>query len=183
MGWNFGAIMFNAHLEHLEETIIKSFAPEARISDKKVSLEEVISRAFRDIAIGYFGNKTILINPVIPYEFTSDLDFIEKPRSFAFLENLSRDFDILCVHLHSTTGIYGHCLFSKGERKIAVYKSGDEMTLSHQASVKKEEIKLIEEGSYDESFVVNIIEVFLDRSFSDWLKYEKMTFTIYKTLN
>ena len=127
MGYTIGAIVFSRDLSKEEETLLSIFVHKHSVQAKSFyNAEHVFDATFGNIAIGHFKNRTMLVNPDIPYDFTRDFDFIPDSPAFKKLEYLSKTVDIFCVHMQSTSGIFGHALFSNGKRCEAAYKSEDE---------------------------------------------------------
>ena len=137
--------------------------------------EHVFDATFGNIAIGHFKNRTMLVNPDIPYDFTRDFDFIPDSPAFKKLEYLSKTVDIFCVHMQSTSGIFGHALFSNGKRCEAAYKSEDEWE-----TVLNNPTETISPETYNPSYLFQHLNQFVNDDFHRWMTHKNLMFTVYK---
>lgn len=176
MGYTLGIIVFNRDLSKEEETLLSVFVPGQSVQAKKdFTASQVFDITFGEIAIGHHKNRTLFVNPDIPYEFTRDFDFIPVSPSLKKLVNLSKTIDIMCVHMQSTSGIYGHALFSNGKRCEAVYKSEDEWETVFDCPTEE-----ISQESYNSDYLFQRLNQFVDDDFYRWMTNENIMFSVYK---
>ena len=176
MGYTVGVIVFKRNLRKEKKTLLSTFVPEKSSKMKtNLSADQVFDSTFRDIAIGHLKNYSLLVNPDIPYEFTRDFDFVPVSPAYAILEDFSETADILCVHIQSTSGVFGHALFSKGKRCEAVYKSEDEWETVIDCPTEK-----IVKEKYNSEYLFNRLSKFVEDDFYRWMNDEEQKFTSYK---
>jgi len=176
MGYTFGVIVFSRNLSKEEETLASIFVPENNVQAKSIhNAIHVFDDTFTSIAIGYFKNCTILVNSDIPNDFSRDFDFIDISPAFKDLESLSKTLDIFCVHMHSTSGIYGHALFTNGKRCEAVYKSEDEWETVFDCTNEK-----INQETYNADYLFQRLNQFVDDDFYRLMTDDNLRFTVYK---
>ncbi len=176
MGYTIGAIVFSRDLSKEEEALLSIFVSKNSVQAQSVgNAEHVFDDTFANIAIGHFKNRTLFVNPDIPYDFTRDFDFIPVSPAFKDLESLSKTVDIFCVHMQSTSGIFGHALFSDGKRCEAVYKSEDEWETVFDCPSEK-----INQETYNSDYLFQRLNQFVDDDFYQWMHNETILFTVYK---
>ena len=178
MGYTIGAIIFSRNLSREEETLLSIFVSNTNNSVQAKSLYNavhVFDITFGNIAIGHLKNRTLIVNPDISYEFTRDFEFIPVSPAFKELESLSKTVDIFCVYIQSTSGIYGHALFSNGKRCEAVYKSEDEWETVFDYPTEK-----INQETYNSDYLFQRLNQFVGDDFHRLMTDENLMFTVYK---
>lgn len=176
MGQKFGLILFKTDLRTQEEELVLGLVGSA-VKGGEASIADVLSQTFSDTAIGYDGNITIVADPFLPYELTSQPDFLKKVGAVDFLEDFSHRCEILCIHQHPAAGIYGHRLFSNGRTVMSCYKNGSEFTLDGSRGADVKQIR----HAYGQAYLLKVIGSFLGKDADRWLRMTEIKFRIYKT--
>lgn len=131
MGYTLGVLVFGRDLRDEEEALLSIFAPMTSLRRAPgCTGEQALDADFPDLALAHLGDRTVLVDHDLPEEFTLEFDFLPPSPARQDLERLSRTVDVLCVHLQSTSGVYGHAFFSGGARQEAVYRSPDEWVVA-----------------------------------------------------
>ncbi len=114
MSWNFAGIIFDKDYHDSFPALLEGLEVQAAGSIEKLSFSDATRSENTATALGFFHNKTWLLDRLLPYNCAYEPG--EEGRLDVLLARLSLDGKILNYIVDGLSGTYGFSLFDKGRR-------------------------------------------------------------------